>query len=929
MSTSANPSRLGRCGCCEGEPSPLALYNRPGKPALAYRLGTHSAFLHRMLARLSMQPVPDGTGRDARPLARLTTRASDDPAIALLDAWATVADVLTFYQERIANEGYLRTATERASVLELARAIGYELNPGVAASTFLAFTVEDAKGAPGRAIIGEATKILSVPGQNQRPQTFETAERIEARAEWNVLRPRRAEPQQIGAGSTALYLKGVATQLQPGDTILFVGDERQRWFGSERWDLRTLQTVTEYPEENYTLVTWRDALGHEKPTVEPADHPRVFAFRQRAALFGYNAPDWRAMPLALKQSYKDLVPEDHRTWGDRWPNFEIQTIAERRIDLDAVYPKILPGSWIALLLPTYAELYRATNVTFGSRSDFTLTAKTTRVELDIREHLSLFGLRDTVVFAQSEELDLADRSLTAPVYGDEIVLDRLVPAPEAGRTLIVSGKRVRRVKVAERRGTVRVGRGEEVKEGPDLLLVSAEGSRRKLESGDVLDLMSRPSPDPGGGIIWHLRDRTGLVGFVTVEPDDIVPEPAAEADETISEVTSVKRVSRDEDRLTITLSEPLRSTYDRSTVTLHANVARATHGETVREVLGSGDGAQANLRFALKKPPLTYVSAPTPSGAKSTLQLRVDDVLWGETPSLYLLDAQSRCYMIRIEDDGTTAVTFGDGERGARPPSGQENVVATYRSGIGPEGEVGAGSLSILQTRPLGVRDVTNPLPASGAAAPEMLAEARANAPVTVLALERIVSLRDFENFARAFAGIGKAQAVVLWNGETRLAHLTVASANGKEIDRFSDVYLNLRKAIDAVRDPVQQVLVHGFEPAFFDLAAQVRVDPTFVAADVLAEAKAALLAAFAFDKRAFGQEVTAAEVVTEIQKVPGVVATNLTRLNRPAKDGPSSEPEFAARLPALTARWESDVIRPAQLLLINPDGIKLGEMSS
>ena len=47
-------------------------------------------------------------------LPELTARDPDDPAIALLDAWATVADVVTFYQERIANEGFLRTATERA-----------------------------------------------------------------------------------------------------------------------------------------------------------------------------------------------------------------------------------------------------------------------------------------------------------------------------------------------------------------------------------------------------------------------------------------------------------------------------------------------------------------------------------------------------------------------------------------------------------------------------------------------------------------------------------------------------------------------------------------------------------------------------------------------------------------------------------------------
>src|SRR6476646_938632 len=126
------------CGCCEGVAvlTPMPTGNRPGLDALSYRVGTHATFLETMKARLSSADFPELRG--------LTTRAADDPSIALLDGWATVGDVLTFYQERIANEGYLRTAVERRSVLELARAIGYELNPGVAASTFLAFTVEDA-----------------------------------------------------------------------------------------------------------------------------------------------------------------------------------------------------------------------------------------------------------------------------------------------------------------------------------------------------------------------------------------------------------------------------------------------------------------------------------------------------------------------------------------------------------------------------------------------------------------------------------------------------------------------------------------------------------------------------------------------------------------------------------------------------------------
>src|SRR5262249_11150913 len=107
------------CGCRPEEPDVLAVFNRPGQSPLDYRIATHGVFLHRMLAQIaSWTPIE---AQEKRPLGALTTRADNDPAIALLDAWATVGDVLTFYQERIANEGFLRTATERRSVLELAR----------------------------------------------------------------------------------------------------------------------------------------------------------------------------------------------------------------------------------------------------------------------------------------------------------------------------------------------------------------------------------------------------------------------------------------------------------------------------------------------------------------------------------------------------------------------------------------------------------------------------------------------------------------------------------------------------------------------------------------------------------------------------------------------------------------------------------------
>ena len=122
------------CGCGAITSTPLPLYNRPGLSSLSYRVGTYADFRATMQRDLSDAALPA--------LAGLRTREADDPAMALLDAWAVGADVLSFYQERIANEGYLRTAIERRSVLELARLVDYRLRPGVAASVYLAYTVE-------------------------------------------------------------------------------------------------------------------------------------------------------------------------------------------------------------------------------------------------------------------------------------------------------------------------------------------------------------------------------------------------------------------------------------------------------------------------------------------------------------------------------------------------------------------------------------------------------------------------------------------------------------------------------------------------------------------------------------------------------------------------------------------------------------------
>ena len=93
------------------------------------------------------------------------------------------------------------------------------------------------------------------------------------------------------------------------------------------------------------------------------------------------------------------------------------------------------------------------------------------------------------------------------------------------------------------------------------------------------------------------------------------------------------------------LANKLAYVYDSTTVTLYGNVVKATHGQTQGEVLGNGDAHQPLQQFPLHQSPLTYLPAPTPSGADSTLTIRVNEIEWQEADNLFVLGPSDREYI--------------------------------------------------------------------------------------------------------------------------------------------------------------------------------------------------------------------------------------------------------------------------------------------
>ncbi|MBS1144041.1 MAG: putative baseplate assembly protein [Proteobacteria bacterium] len=1039
-------SNADNCGCCSGVTplTPVDEIQAPGQQALALRVGTHGRFRQSMLADLA----------DESSLEGLTTRAPDDPAIALLDSWAAVLDVLSFYQERIGNENYLRTATERRSVLELARAIGYELRPGVAASTWLAFTLETAPGAPLETRIDIGTRAQSIPGQDETAQTFETLEAIDAKAGWNALPVLADEAVMPRMGLHTIYLAGTATRLQVGDALLIVGDERTLDPGNENWDFRKVTRLREVlpadpndPKDvGYTVVTLDRGLGRPWVGVQPAlKNPKCFALRARARMFGHNAPDWRAMPSNVRANYLGLMddakppisehPEwpgftladisappagstsgtgllgqyyrgksfrdpiltridatvDSSTWVGgspdpsvpadnfcaRWsgwleapstgtytfyltiddgvrlwidgnpliedwtdtpgvhigtaslvanqkheirlefyenrggatcqlawsgPGFNRSVIPSSRLyprdvhtlHLDASYPKWLAGGWMILSIPDYEEAYRILTAEDDARSDFTLAATATRLTLSGENLRSTFNdhVRATTAYGQSEPLAWATRPRSGFLQGHEIELAGYEPDLPEGRWLAVSG----------------------------LALADVPGNakaRNRLNKGEAL------------ASIRMARDRkTADLEFEDFFRLTVKLSPAAD-------IVRIQHNDSSNGRTRLLLDSDLKNAYLPSTVRINANIAPASAGDSKQmriqpEPLGSGDGSRSLQRFPLRQGPLTYISAATPSGTASTLEIRVDGLLWQEAPLFTSPGPTERAYTVKLDENGSATVQFGDGEHGTRLPTGSGNVEARYRVGLGTAGNVKAEQISMLLTRPPGLKAVTNPVAATGGTDAEAGDEARRNAPLRVRTLDRIVSLRDFEDFAAAFTGIGKALAVWLWDGEQRLVHLTVAGTDGAALDPNGALYRNLLAAIDGARPPHQPLRVSPCKDLRFRLTAGLWIAPDHEADKVIAAAGDALATAFGFAARAFGQPVTGSEVLAALQGVPGVLGADLDRLVQVdaglavrTSRGPDG------RIAAQSARWQDGNLLPCDLLLIDPAAVTLTERTS
>jgi predicted phage baseplate assembly protein len=985
------------CGCCEGtrKITPVSTANRPGLDQLTYRIGTHGEFFETMKARLGNMVVvatgPDGqTFETFYPLQDLTTRQTTDPAIALLDGWATVGDVLTFYQERIANEGYLRTATERRSILELARLVGYKLRPGVAATVYLAYTLDDPQIEPVE--IPAGARSQSVPNPGETPQSFETSESLIARREWNNLQVRLHKPQAITFQNALFvdktYVAGINTNLKTGDLLLLQ-------FSDDGKDsvVRTVANITTQFEQDRTEISLQPL---------PVDVATVFPL-----LLEYVS---KLEALPKPTGVKDAVPPAVRTLVSRvrlgtappvkvWDQFvprvtavvpsnpAMVATAEFHDKLDTALEELLgetpvvidktdPSKFVpdllkpkkpqaasslqlgrslkaifqrgtdapAQLLVNFDPLLKETFYTAWANADLSSTPRDLKAVYVLRTQAPLFGANvpdQPTYYLQDEEIDNPDNGkiivhvkgelktqelwLKWPLSPDEfdnrLFLDQahedilpasfvliqkpsgvltsrevhqVVDAQSVQRTAYgISGKTTRLTFTDDwwntdseksisdtLRKTLVFGQSEQLTLVDEPITSSIQVTKDNRDEGIVLDGLYNEFPS--GRWVVFSGERDDIPNVKGVQGVELLMVAG------LRQVDPV--VAGDTIHTALILATPTAYSYKRDTLTIYGNVVKATHGETTNEPLGSGDGSQPLQSFTLKQPPLTFVPAPNAAGVDSTLHVYVNNVEWHEADTLAGLGPKDRNFITKTDDADNTTLVFGNGIEGSRIPTGVLNVNSTYRRGIGKPGNVKANQISLLQTKPLGVKSVINPLPASGGADKEDRDTARENAPLAVMALDRLVSLQDYADFTRTFAGIAKASAKHLSDGRRQFVHLTIAGVDDIPIDPLSDLYRNLLEALRKLGDVSVPIQLDARELIILVLSANIRLQPDYLWDPVALEIRGVLLDKFGFRKRALGQPALLCEIIGAIQAVEGVAYVDVDAFGgvpeRTTKDG-------------------------------------------
>ncbi len=942
----------------------VAARNRAGLERIAYSADDLASLRARLRQRLPAALPPWNATLAAE-------GAGPDFATLLSDLFALMAANLAAHADHRASEGFIRTAQERRSLMDLAALVDLPLGPGASATTLQAFIAKP--GTEGALPAGFQLSAATTDGAGRRQDLiFETLAPLAVHASrnslrvagWNrsarLLRLRRAASD---AQDSSALLDADYTGLRAGTPLVLLAPD-----GRRALPLAAADTGLDAATGEATRVRWAPGSAASDEDLPLADlviegRPRQVAAlaeaaaadewplgQQRVAVAQPGAFNTGTVVLvqsgALRCAAKVLARNGTQLTLNRGAPVALRRSATEVLAgawCGQTSQSIRPGTHVLPRTPAGHTPYPHTpqagdllliedsiGVEVGllvdvTASSFTLAEPLLRglrpppywpgqpglihfhaVNLDkaagTRSALSALLLQDlpgALVSNGSGQTQLVlDRTLNDLPLGSSVVLGdgRHWHAAEL-LALDAVDRRSRLVLRGQAPGTLHVARLQVFAGFEHRMRVAGfnRGSAELLPGTTTLDLVPADEDvdgEPQGlapGTVLVLDDGQGAEGVVVTRVsaprplDRILPPAPLEHGLPILPHTL---------RWQVTLARPTERRYALAALQVMGNVVPVSQGAgaAAPEVLGSGNPQAAPQRFTLARSPLAFVPDPTAAdGLAPALEVFVGTERWQRVASLATSGPQDHHYRLEVDEQQRAHIVFGDGQYGATPPSGRDNLTARYRTGLGRAGNLGAGALAKMVAPLPFIARSFNPLATSGGAERDGPAQARERVAHHVRTFDRAVTLQDHAELALAFGGVAAARADWVNEGQgagaRRRLVVTVASTGGQALAPPQReallAFLSTRSA-----EPLR-VAVRSHQPWPVHLALEVAVQPQFTQDGV----RAALLKAFgnaavaegepapyfAFERRALGSALVLSDVYRDAMAVAGVAHVHVT----------------------------------------------------
>jgi uncharacterized phage protein gp47/JayE len=820
-------------------------------------------------------------------------------------AFARALHINTEYIDAYANESFLRTATQWEHVRRLASMIGYAPKPAASAETCIALN------AKASAPVEAGFQIKHTPADGTPPVVFETLEKVTVDPLLNCLRLKNWDSDRnpfslifatLDQGAGRYWSHSQVSALAVGDHALVTDDNSKSAVAVVVSEVDTKKLIFSLTPED---KKWS---SKNKPAVAGV---RMLAMPKKSAAPRLNGP--RIVNLDEGHGF---TKGDVAAWqgSDGITRFAlILESDEQAIRLEAAAAEPLPHA--------FEEVFHAQKMV---RAQFTANGNEWR--------FAGASAASTVIFAPSPKdggivtgLKLSNSENSTPPTGLDDITGGFFklkgnavasaseiwffdPASDLSSKVVPSAADNELHLVGEIPG---LNRG-------DWVLLSGDGDTRAAK------VKSAGAKNSGTVITFDRNVRTRRVRMIhfafdeTIRPLGFNRDPdfvtstelsleqpevlrllkpgktlilESETSTPAALTAAITTINLAAGSITVDADGAALAAFTRGSLTIRANAVRAGHGESKPvKPLGSGNAELADQEFLLAYDDISQErDTSLPGGMRAAIQITAEGQSFAQVGSLRDSAPSDPHFTVRVLDTGQLQLRFGNGRHGRRLPTGANNVTAKFRRGAGLTGNLAAMSLDSIAVPHNAVESVVQPLRASGGDDRETLEQVAANAPARLVAMDRAVSLKDYERLAENYAGIWHAVAFDLLN--TRRFRQTVrvvaVPAGGAALGSLA---ADLTAFLKSNGLPQTDVIVEDFVPSAAAASITLRVNSAEFDPQAVAElANAALLQVLDLRQRRPGQVLYRSEITQAIEHVAGVANSDVTLFPGDVPGGPSS----------------------------------------